>query len=87
MVPEKIVILCRDAPEGRQDTWISSPEPSSLSDLKLEKWFPLQGERTHSLYFLSFQDQNREVCGQNNNNRPINLLKVITFSTDYKYTT
>ena len=67
--PEKIVILCRDAPEGRQDTWISSPEPSSRSDLKLEKWFPLQGERTHSLYFLSFQDQNREVCGQNNNNK------------------
>ena len=24
--------------------------------------------------------------GQNNNNRPINLSKVITFSTDYKYT-
>ena len=21
---------------------------------KLEKWFPLQGERAHSLYFLSF---------------------------------
>ena len=31
--------------------------------------------------------RNREVCGQNNNNRSINLLKVITFFTDYKYTT
>ena len=31
--------------------------------LLLEKWFPLQGERAHSLYFLSFQDQNREVGG------------------------
>ena len=26
----------------------------------LEKWFPLQGERVHSLYFWSFQEQNRE---------------------------
>ena len=42
---------------------------------------PIQGERAHFLYFWSFQ--NSEVGGQNNNN----LLKVITFSTDYKYTT
>ena len=27
----------------------------------LEKWFPLQGERAHSLYFWSFQKPNREV--------------------------
>ena len=27
------------------------------------KWFPLQGERTHSLYFWSFQKQNREEGG------------------------
>ena len=26
----------------------------------LEKWFPLQGERLHSLYFWNFQKQNRE---------------------------
>ena len=58
-----------------------------IYDVLLEKWFPLQGERAHSLYFWSFQKQNREVGGQNNNNRPINLPKVITFSTDYKYTT
>ena len=51
----------------------------------LEKWFTLQGKRAHSLYFLSFQDQNREVGGQNN--RPINFLKVITFSTECIYTT
>ena len=36
--------------------------------------------------FLKFQKQNREKGGQNNNNRPTNLPKVITFSTDYKYT-
>ena len=48
---------------------------------KLEKCFPLQGERAHSLYFWSFQKQNREEVGQNNNNRPINLLMVVTFST------
>ena len=29
----------------------------------------------------------RKVGGQNNNNRSINLLKVITFCTDYKYNT
>ena len=28
--------------------------------IKLEKWFPLQGERGHSSYFWSFQKQNRE---------------------------
>ena len=28
---------------------------------ELEKWFPLQGERAHSLYFWSFQKQIREV--------------------------
>ena len=27
---------------------------------KLEKWFPLQGERGHSSYFMCFQEQNRE---------------------------
>ena len=53
----------------------------------LEKWFPLQGERGHFSYFWSFQKQNREEEGQNKNNRLINLPKVITFSTDYKYTT
>ena len=53
----------------------------------LKKWFPLQGERAQSLYFWSFQKQNREEGGQNNNNRPINLLKVLTFPTDYKYST
>ena len=29
----------------------------------LEKWFPLQGERPRSLYFWSFQQQNREEGG------------------------
>ena len=27
---------------------------------KLEKWFPLQGERGHSSYCRSFKKQNRE---------------------------
>ena len=62
---------------------------------KLEKWFPLQGEQAHSLYFLEFSKnkiERREGGGgggggvQNNNIRPINLPKVITFSSDYKYT-
>ena len=30
------------------------------NSLLLVKWFPLQGERAHSLYFWSFQKQNRE---------------------------
>ena len=36
---------------------------NSIYLLVLEKWFPLQGERTHSLYFWSFQKQNREEGG------------------------
>ena len=36
----------------------------SLGTRLLGKWFPLQGERVHSLYFWSFQKQNREG-GQN----------------------
>ena len=28
--------------------------------VRLEKWFPLQGERGHSSYFRFFQKQNRE---------------------------
>ena len=28
--------------------------------IKLEKWFPLQGERGHSSYFRCFQKQNRD---------------------------
>ena len=37
---------------------------------------PITGRASSFLVFLSFQDQNREVGGQNNNNRLINLLKV-----------
>ena len=51
----------------------------------LEKRIPLQGERAHSLYFLKNKIERKG--GQNKNNRPINLPMVITFSTDYKYTT
>ena len=64
---------------------IRLPGTTGIDNLPiLEIWFPLQGKRAHSLYCWSFQKKNREVGGQNNNNRPI---KVITFSTDYKYTT
>ena len=76
-----------------RQTYISceiSIEHSSMgiaSLAQLEKWFPLLGERVHTLYFWSFQKQNREEVGQNKNKRPINLPKVIRFCTDYKYTT
>ena len=57
----------------------------------LEQKVPLQDERAHSLYFWSFHKKLRGGGGggggQNKNNRPINLPKVITFSTDYNYTT
>ena len=29
-------------------------------EAKLEKWFPLQGERAHSLYFWSFQQKKKK---------------------------
>ena len=32
-------------------------------DYKLEKWFPLQGERGHSFYFWSFQKHNSGLTG------------------------
>ena len=38
------------------------------------------------LVFLEFSKLNREERGQNNN-RPITLPKVMTFSTNYKYIT
>ena len=47
------------------------------------KMVPITGQASSFFVFLK---QNREEGGQNNN-RPINLPKVITFSTDYKYTT
>ena len=33
---------------------------STVYIYKLEKWFPLKGERGHSSYFRCFQKQNRE---------------------------
>ena len=53
----------------------------------LKKMVPITGRARSFLLFLDFQKHDREEGGQNKNNRPINLLKVITFSTDYKYTT
>ena len=40
----------------------------------LEKWFPFQGERAHSLLFFCIE--RRKMRGRQNNNRPINLPKV-----------
>ena len=39
------------------------------------------------LIFGVFKNIIERRGGQNKNNRPINLPRVITFSTDYKYTT
>ena len=41
-------------------SWCSLNQVLLTTDNILEKWFPLQGERAHSLYFWSFQKQNRE---------------------------
>ena len=52
------------------------------------KMVPISGRARSFLLFLEFY--NREEGGgggQNKENRPINLPKVITFSTVYKYTT
>ena len=38
------------------------------------KMVPITGRARSFLVFLDFQNQNSEVGGQNNNNRPINLL-------------
>ena len=52
----------------------------------LEKWFPFQGERAHSLLlFLYMLIERRRRRGRQNNNN--SLPKVVTFFTDYKYTT
>ena len=48
------------------------------------KMVPITGRAGSFLIFFEFSS---EVGGQNNNNRPIKLLMVISFSTDYKYTT
>ena len=51
----------------------------------LEKRFHYRASESF-LIFLEFSKTKKEV-GDRKNNRPINLLKVITFSTDYKYAT
>ena len=49
----------------------------------LEKWFPLQGERAHS---LCIQVKKKKGGGDRTTDLSI-YRKVITFFTDYKYTT
>ena len=56
---------------------------TDTNPITLVKWFPLHGMRGHSSYFRCFQKQIERRGRQNKNNRP----KVITFSTDFKYTT
>ena len=52
----------------------------------LEKWFNYRASEVIPLIFGVFKKHNRER-EQNKKNKPINLPKIITFSTDYKYTT
>ena len=49
------------------------------------KMVPITG-RARS-FLLVFNNKIERRGRQNKNNRPINLSKVITFSTDFKYTT
>ena len=61
-------------------------QASSVLESILEKWFPFQGERAHSLLlFLYMLIERRRRRGRQNNNN--SLPKVVTFFTDYKYTT
>ena len=49
----------------------------AIYDILTRKMVPISGRTSSFLvFFLSFQDQNREVGGQNNNNRPINLTRL-----------
>ena len=54
----------------------------------LEKWFPLQGERAHSLNFLFVcmyvNRRMRRRGRQNNNYRVINLPKVIYSASSFE---
>ena len=74
-------------------SWRASEASETLSGLFnwesliyiLEKWFPFQGERAHSLLlFLYMLIERRRRRGRQTNN---SLPKVVTFFTDYKYTT
>ena len=49
------------------------------------KMVPITG-RARS-FLLVFKNKIERRGRQNKNNRPINLLNVVTFSTDFKYTT
>ena len=62
---------------------LNTLESGSLrSPIKLEKWFPFQGERGHSLLlFLYMLIERRRRRGRQNNN---SLPKVVTFFTDYQ---
>ena len=66
---------------------IEHPSVGLASLAQLEKCFPLLGKRGRSSYFRCFKKKRERRGRQNKNNRPINLPKVITFSTDFKYTT
>ena len=65
---------------------IEHPSVGLASLAQLEKWFPFQGERAHSLLLFLYMliERMRRRGRQNYNN---SLPKVVTFFTDYKYTT
>ena len=75
--------------------WLMDHPPLQIEDIHCihyylhtyeltRKMVPITWRARSFLVFLEFS--NREG-GQNKNNRPINFPKVITFSTDYNYTT
>ena len=52
----------------------------------LEKWFPLQGERAHSLYFC-MQDNSKEVEErETEQHQTYQLTQADNIFTNYKYT-
>ena len=52
-----------------------------------KKMVPITGRARSFLVFFGVVKNKTERWGGQNNNRSINLLKVRTFFTDYKYTT
>ena len=59
---------------------------ANLLHIPTRKMVPITGRASSFLVFLDFQQKSNREEGRQNN-RPINLLKVITFSMDNKYTT
>ena len=78
ILPIAIEDLLLKACAENSDVSITVPEIT-------RKMVPITG-RARS-FLLVFKNKIERRGRQNKNNRPINLPKVITFSTDFKYTT